>query len=78
MAAKSKIKKLFTALWITLAGVPLLLIAAITIVLSSETAQTYVAEKVASHLSEKSGAQKKFVMVNLQDIFMCQVEQCSL
>ena len=56
MAAKSKIKKLFTALWITLAGVPLLLIAAITIVLSSETAQTYVAEKVAAHLSEKSGA----------------------
>ncbi len=87
MAAKSKIKKLFTALWITLAGVPLLLIAAITIVLSSETAQTYVAEKVASHLSEKSGADitisKVFInlfklSVDFKDIYVADLNHDTL
>ena len=67
MATKSKMKKVFTALWVTVAVVPLLLVVAITAFLSSEKVQTFVAEKVSASLSEKTGTEISIskVFINL-------------
>ncbi len=79
MAAKSKIRKVFTALWITVAAVPVLIVAAVTAFLASESVQSYVAEKVSAKLSEKTGSEisisKVYInlwrlSVDLKDIYV--------
>ncbi|MBQ3618370.1 MAG: translocation/assembly module TamB [Bacteroidales bacterium] len=57
MAGKSKIRKVFTALWVTVAVVPILLVGAVTAFLASEKVQTFVAQKVSETLSEKTGTE---------------------
>ena len=87
MATKSKIKKVFTALWVTVAVVPLLLVGAVTAFLSSEKVQTFVAEKVSSKLSEKTGTEisisKVFInllrlSVDLKDIYVADLNHDTL
>ena len=57
MAVKSKIKKAFAALWITVAAIPILLVVAVSTFLASETVQSFVAQKVSESLSEKFGTE---------------------
>ena len=78
MSAKNKIKSVFKAIGITLAVIPVLLVAAVTLLLLNQNVQTYVTSKVSTILSEKTGSQvsvgKVFInlfslSVDLKDVY---------
>ena len=87
MSAKSKIRKMFTALWITVAVVPLLLLAIVAVVLVSQPVQTYITAKVSEILSERFGTDisvsKVFVnvfnlSVDFKDIYVADLNKDTL